>query len=666
MPSLIIPPRDLPDAVEVFATDSLVVDNGSTVSKATPVQVVDAGRPWATIQQAQAGTEAGFSMSPLTVAAAIAAQAGEGVIDQFSNRAAFLAAVVSPGKLIIEFQAGGQPYALVRASGGPIVQANGQEWRPLSEASPEMFSDTWGSDAGPGLRAARDWLVSQGGGTIRLARRTYPITTTETRNVYSIGSETSGVGPAEFGLALPLGVSLLGPSSGRATLHRNGGGTAAVISLENYGNGALRDLIIRGPGSANNTMHGILCSVTSAGEWTIDGMILDRVTVRNVGSYGIGQQYCGQRRSVVRDCETENTGSDGIDWKIRGPLGQQTPSETITFENNRIKTFGVRLPGTSSTGFGLRGQAQIRGLWVYDIGPGQVGLQIAPGINDVVRADLRKSAFYTEVDGVYCEGRDPRAAEPAVGVEVFAVDRCIISNVIAKHCILRDQIAGASPPAALHGPVWKSCLVVPPHNATWAAEINLARTSMDIEVQSDYDLFDVRAGTATVGQTVFTLPLGAPTANFAVTRNGVKITTGFTVSGSTLTLTTGLGATEAVCVVYPAQRAVRVFADYAVVRGSCDEFTPNPVSFATASPVATGNTLGFVWRGRRGVDMVNSTTVAGITASGPDANVNLQMGGKGTGLTVLNRPAVINVPTSVTGLAPGTLWNDAGTAKFAP
>lgn len=598
----------------------------------------------------------------LAQAAADAALAAGNI--PFQSRQEFIDATVPDVRSIIQFIAGGEVFSLVRAVDGAILQANGQRWKPVGGAAPEMFSNAWAVDAGPGLRGARDYLVSVGGGTIKLGRKTYPITSNETRSYYIIGSTVTSVQPVEVALALPAGVSLVGAISSRAAIQRTGGGIGAIIALEDYGDGVVRDVNVIGPGSTGNTMHGIASYITTSGEYTIDGMTIKRVKVRDVGSYGIGHQYCGMRRCVVRHVETENTGSDGIDWKVRGPLGQQTPAETITFDNIRVKTFGVRLPGVSSTGFGLRGQARVRGVWVYDIGPGQVGVQIAPGVNDVARSDLRKSAFYAEVDGVYCEGRDPRAAEPAVGIEVFAVDRCIISNVVAKHCILRDQLAGSSPPAALHGPVWKNCLVVPPHNAEWAAVINLARTSMDIEVQSDYDMFDVRAGTATVGQTVFALPLGAPTANYAVTRNGVKITTGFTVSGSTLTLTTGLGATDTVCVVYPAQRAVRVFADYAVIRGSCDEFTPNAVSFATASPVATGNTLGFVWRGRRGVDQVNSTTVAGLVAAGPDANVDLQIGGKGTGRGIINRLAAINMPTSASGLAAGTVWNDAGTLKI--
>ena len=598
----------------------------------------------------------------LAQAAADAAVAAGNI--PFASRQAFIDATIPPARDVVQFIEGGEVFTVIRAAGGPIVQGDSTAWKPNGNPAPEMFSSAWAVDAGPGLRAARNYAASMGGGTVRLGRKTYPITSNETRSNWTITSEESSVKPVEYGLYLPAGVSLAGPEGGRATIQRIGGGITGIIALENYGRGALRDLNIIGPGGTGNSMHGIVTTVTANIEHVIDGMTLERLTIKDVGSYGVGQQYCGQRRCIVRDVETENTGSDGIDWKIRGPQGQQTPTETVFFENIRVKTFGVRLPGSSSTGFGLRGQAKINNIWIYDIGPGQVGLQLAPGVHDTTRGDLRKTAFYTEVDGVYCEGRDPRAANPAIGVQVFAVDRCIVSNVVAKHCIIGDNVAGTSPPAPLHGPVWKNVLVIPPHNATWAAVINLPRTSLDIEVQSDYDWFDVRAGTATVGQAIFTLPLGAPTAGYAVVRNGARITTGFTVSGSTITLTTGLGAAETLCVVYPAQRAVRVFADYAAVRGACDEYTQDAVSYAAQSPVSTGNSLGFVWRGKRGVDLINSQTISGITASGTDADIDLRVSGRGNGKGVLSRPAMINVPTSAAGLAAGSIWNDGGTLKI--
>ena len=574
---------------------------------------------------------------------------------------------VLPSGFVITTQSEGYSYQ-VSPTPTVIIDAGGNYLKPIPIKN-KIHMSAYGNmvDFGPAFREARN-ILAPTGGCIVLEERTYNIGGTETRNYWGIQSESSGINAISIALYLPAGVSIVGPEDARATISRSGGGISAIIALENYGNGKLRNLIVQGPGGTGNTMHGIASFVTSNAEHVIDGLVIENVTCRNVGSYGIGQQYSGQRRCVVRNVETENTGSDGIDWKIRGPNGQQTPTETVYFENIRVKTFGLRITGQSSTGLGIRGQARLKGIWIYDIAPGQVGLQLAPGVNDTTRGDLRKTAFYSEVDGVYCEGRDARSdpVNPAIAVQAFAVDRVLIANVVAKHCILSENLAGTSPPAQLHGPVWDNCLVIPPHNVQWAAELYLKGTTMDITVQSDYDWFDVRAGTATVGQTAFTLPRGAPTANYAVVRNGVRITSGFSVSGSTLTVTTGIGDTETICVVYPAQRAVRVMGDYAVITGSCDEYTPLGVNYQSQSHVDTGNALGFVARGKITVADINSQVETGISSRGDAANIDLFLRPKGNGRAKLVRPALVQIPTAATGLPSGALWNDGGTVKIAP
>lgn len=141
MPNLIIPPRDLPDATEVFATDSLVVDNGATVSKATPVQIVDAGRAWATIQEAQEGTIANKSMSPLTTAAAITSQVLEqfGSEYMFADYAAALAGApdLDPSVRIISADVGGVETRWIREAGGTAL---GGGWSPATNVTVRAFN----------------------------------------------------------------------------------------------------------------------------------------------------------------------------------------------------------------------------------------------------------------------------------------------------------------------------------------------------------------------------------------------------------------------------------------------------------------------------------------------------------------------------------------------
>lgn len=73
-----IRPKDLPAAASVSGSSSVPVDSGTAVEKATPKQIVDAGRPIATESQAIAGTDNTTTMTPLTVRQALDADT-EGV-----------------------------------------------------------------------------------------------------------------------------------------------------------------------------------------------------------------------------------------------------------------------------------------------------------------------------------------------------------------------------------------------------------------------------------------------------------------------------------------------------------------------------------------------------------------------------------------------------------
>lgn len=70
-----IRPVDLPAAASVAAGNSIIIDNGATVEKATPTQVVNAAIPLATQAEAEAGTDNAKRVTPLRVAQAISAKA---------------------------------------------------------------------------------------------------------------------------------------------------------------------------------------------------------------------------------------------------------------------------------------------------------------------------------------------------------------------------------------------------------------------------------------------------------------------------------------------------------------------------------------------------------------------------------------------------------------
>jgi len=73
-------PRELPAASSVSSVVAIIIDNGSTVEKATPVQVVAAGFPVASQAEAEAGIVNNKAMTPIRVAQAIAALGLSGAV----------------------------------------------------------------------------------------------------------------------------------------------------------------------------------------------------------------------------------------------------------------------------------------------------------------------------------------------------------------------------------------------------------------------------------------------------------------------------------------------------------------------------------------------------------------------------------------------------------
>ena len=63
----LIRPRDLPAASQSYADDAMVSDDGVTVQRVTPVQIVNAGAPVPSEAVATAGTDNTARMTPLMV-----------------------------------------------------------------------------------------------------------------------------------------------------------------------------------------------------------------------------------------------------------------------------------------------------------------------------------------------------------------------------------------------------------------------------------------------------------------------------------------------------------------------------------------------------------------------------------------------------------------------
>ena len=130
-----IRPKDLPAATGVNPNDDLIVDNGASVGRATPREIVDAGRPVATEQQAVAGTDNDVAMTPLTTAQAIAAD-GAGI--KSDAQAALQGAQTAQG-LAEGARDSAQGYA--SAAGGSASAAAGSASGAASSASAALVSE---------------------------------------------------------------------------------------------------------------------------------------------------------------------------------------------------------------------------------------------------------------------------------------------------------------------------------------------------------------------------------------------------------------------------------------------------------------------------------------------------------------------------------------------
>jgi hypothetical protein len=117
-----------------------------------PIATTDASTFLTQAQAAQAGAEA----------------AAAGISSPYATRADFIAAQIAPVVTRSSFFVGGNTYAVVRDPSGPIVQANGQRWRPDGD----VFFGHFGAvgdgvaDDTAAINEAFNWLRNQrtGGG----------------------------------------------------------------------------------------------------------------------------------------------------------------------------------------------------------------------------------------------------------------------------------------------------------------------------------------------------------------------------------------------------------------------------------------------------------------------------------------------------------------------
>lgn len=176
-----IRPNDLPAASAVLTTSALVVDDGLSVEKATPAQVVNAGRPVASEAEAIAGLRNDRAMTPLTTKQAVDAtlegfviippDALTGAIP-FSSRAEFEASSLADDITAWTVNHAGYILSYRRDTDGTaIMSANGVKGSPAEFVRAEHFGAVRDgvTDDHPAIMAALAYSAAsgQGGGLFK-------------------------------------------------------------------------------------------------------------------------------------------------------------------------------------------------------------------------------------------------------------------------------------------------------------------------------------------------------------------------------------------------------------------------------------------------------------------------------------------------------------------
>lgn len=631
-----IRPKDL-DPGTPNSTASIPFDNGTRVLKATPAGIVNAATPLATQQQAEDGDGNSNRMSALRVKQAIYKQ----VFGVFSSTAG--------GDLI------GMP------AGGTLTQFSASRQREVWVTDYPFLADPTGAtDAAPAFRAARDYIVSIGGGVIRIPPSSvFAFSSTETVQVWEVGALADRV---TF-LALPTGVSLEGAGRTTSKIQWSGGGVAVAILPLDPANQSIGGFEMQGPGGSNNNCHGILTYPSADYSHVMERVSFHDLYIHDVGSYGLGNTLACAG-VTVRGVKTYNTGSDGVDWKQRlDDLGDYDSYPTF-FSDIDIEMFGQRTGAGTPTGAGFRGVVQVDRISVKGIPTGIAGIAFVAGI--VSGDDIRPSASMSTITNWYAEGADPKG--DAIGLEVAACSAVRVGVGTAKWASVIGSTITATPYGWEDGALFEGVTVIPAHGRTAFLATARGTHFRGARVISDKAYFDSRRGNLTVGQTVLPLPYPSTTNNAApryvlkingTTRTTLTETTDYSWTTDSVTLVAAAASGDQFVVVFAPARGFRIEADNCSVDAVQDAYVSSRFSIATQANIDSG-TFSIVWEGRGNVGELNDANILAIKASDPSAtHKSLRLTGQGSQSAVeIVRAALLNAPTSSAGLASGRIWYD--------
>lgn len=626
------PPRDLPAASSVSSSESLIVDNGSAVRKATPKQVVDAGRPVASQAEAIAGTSNTTAMTPLTTAQALA------IRDQkYIERSDLVSAI-----------AGGD---LDDIAEGSIVSAAGLDYLkmpaghalygtdPISDMPGYIHSGEIdvrhygvkhdGTDDVDAAQAAINTAYALGGLTVNVYDDMTVGATSEAGSYYEPSTNSTLPLSDAACLVLKSGVMLAVHNGATITsddttktpvflMDMDGGGFVGVGKLA----GVTANWVASGAG------HGVKLRTSAAGGFN-KNLVIQYLHIHDVGSYGIAAQEGDYFNNKIGNLLIEDTGADAIDYKVRD--GQVDPSSRgSTFENIVTRRHGRRSGITGSAGIDIRGPATLNNIWVLDFalaGQNTAGIRFSAGIAN--GNDIRETSAYSALTNFYIDSGDP-SVEGMEGLVLLSSYGTNVSTGTIRNCREKGLVIGnassgygVSEFANMHGISIEGC---------WDTGVEANEGSLNlfgVTVSGAVDRFQEEKGNLEAGQTTFNCPRPFDTSTVQVYLNGTlqTLTTHYTITDTdTIEMVSGVSQTDVLLVVTPTVLGFDINDGPTALFGARTQYCTTDKSYYSTSGILE---FGCDFGGAGYVKTLSGSTPS-VRADGPDADYELEMHSKGT------------------------------------
>jgi hypothetical protein len=288
------------------------------------------------------------------------------------------------------------------------------------------------------IQAAIDAAFAAGGGVVSIPAGTFKVTvSTLTETLWNAGVAW----PATDGcLVLRDNVHLIGEGIG-ATKLLSDNANKTVIQISDGNNTRVSGLTVDGNWSGSGAGHGIIQLLSTDDDSTVcENMAFDGLFITNVGSYGIGIENGDCYNVYINNVRAYNIGADGIDFKNRGTVKQNTG---IFISNVYIEKFGQRVSlGNGMVGIDVRGVASISNVQVkmvsaVGIGHGGIRFRTAAAVapNQEWGAKSSLNNFYIYSDDVSSSNVQNG------GVSVGSAD-VNISNGYIENCYLGFSTTG--------------------------------------------------------------------------------------------------------------------------------------------------------------------------------------------------------------------------------